>query len=129
MSANRDSCDCRRREPPAEGASAADWFPKCDGILERPGDFLWLTNAAGEVTDLLIFLPGNAGGSIAPVPVVKGPFPGHGQRAWGWDGDMDRPTLDPSIWRNRPWNNAAGETQTHPNEWHGNLKQGRLESA
>jgi hypothetical protein len=90
---------------------------------------LWLYNSLDQVTDLLIRLPGNDGGSVAPVPVVRGPFPGHGQGRWGWDGDLDRPTLSPSIWRNAPTKNEAGEIREHRNEWHGMLEAGHLRSA
>lgn len=122
MSQNFESVDGRRREPPEGGAFIEDWFPKCEGILERPGDFLWLTNRAGDVTDILIWLPGNEGGSIAPVPVALGaPVQGG---AWGWDGNYDKPTLVPSIWRNKP--HAPGDVTR--NEWHGNLNGGRFES-
>lgn len=118
---NRVSCQGRRRQAP-QGADVAN-YPAWEGVLERDGDFVWVGNAAGDITDLVIRLPGNEGGSIAPIPVLLGPHnPGTGK--WGWNGDTERPTLTPSIWRNK----ASEERPDPRNEWHGNLIQGFLHS-
>jgi len=120
---NRDSVACRRREPPPTGATAENWFPGCEAILERDGDFLWLSNSVGVVTDLLIRIPGNEGGTIAPIPVTRGPtFSDSSGPHWSWDGNLDFPTLSPSIWRNKGVVDGR-------NEWHGNLERGFLRSA
>lgn len=116
---NRDTVGTRRREMPA-GADPAN-YPSWEGVLEHVGDFVWLKDAAGEVKELLIWLPGNEGGSVAPVPVARGP---HAGMCWGWNGDLDKPTLSPSIWRNQP-----SEARPEPrNEWHGHLVAGVLHS-
>lgn len=119
---NRVSCQGRRRKEPV-GANEHNYSPMCDGLLEREGDFCWLSNAGGEYTHILIFIPGNEGGSVAPIPVVAGPHV-EGKIAWGWNGDLDRPTLTPSIYRNRP-SDGRPEPQ---NEWHGHLTLGFLHS-
>lgn len=127
MKMNHDSVECRRRDVPAGGANADDWFPWCEGVLERAGDFVWLTNRDGKVTDLLLWVPGDEGGSIAPVPVQVGPQSADQRGPWGWDGNMERPTLTPSIWRMRAFERDGVLVQPR-NEWHGNLVVGRLVS-
>ena len=76
------------------------------GGMEQPGDFAF----ADDFSTLYIWLPGVSGPDA--VAVQKGD-PG-GPRVWGWDGDVDRPTLQPSIHM--------------PGAWHGYLRAGRLES-
>lgn len=124
MSINRDSCDCRRVDLAGE-----EWFTQgAARKLERPGDFAWIygNGPASDPTDLVLFIPGNEGGSIAPIPVVRGP---HENDRWGWNGNEDRPNLAPSIWRNAPSKAADGITEIHHrNEWHGHLWDGRLVS-
>ena len=110
---NRDSVDCVRVDGPPHGD---DWVGA--EALKKPGEFFWLRSREDVVTDLLIFLPGDEGGSVAPVPVILG----HGALSptrWGWNGDLEKPTLTPSIWRNQ---------NVGRNEWHGHLTNGRLVS-
>ncbi len=113
---NADSCDCRLIDVPLELRQGEEWVRSRDR-LERPGDFFW-QEEGGRPVAIVIRLPGNAGGSVAPIPIT-------GDYAWGWDGNLERPTLTPSIWRNKRHPN---EEQDHPNEWHGWLRAGRLES-
>lgn len=98
-------------------------MPLCNGILEREGDFCFLSNAGGDYTHILIWIPGNEGGSQAPVPIQLGDWV-EGSGKWGWNGDLDRPTLKPSIYRNKP----SDERPEPRNEWHGNLISGFLHS-
>lgn len=74
--------------------------------MERPGDFCF----DDDRYTLYIWIPGMSGPDA--IRIQKGQ-PG-GARIWGWDGNEDKPTLTPSI--------------LSPNEWHGYLRNGRLES-
>ena len=99
---NTESAECRRvKVPLAEGSEC------------RPGDFAWSFDSEalnGERTYLYVCLPGFL--DMSAIEVQRGPA--RGERVWGWDGNIDKPTLTPSI-------NAAGH-------WHGFLRAGRLES-
>jgi hypothetical protein len=117
---NNESHDCHLIDAPTIARFSDDWQFGAQ-YLKKPGDFVWLSNRAGEITDLLMLIPGNEGGSIAPIPVVRGPQQGNPER-WGWDGNETAPTLIPSIWRMKGSKDGR-------NEWHGNLTAGRLVSA
>jgi hypothetical protein len=88
---NKDSIDCR-------------WV--ISGQIEKPGDFKY-----SEGCDCIyIWMPGMSGPDAIEIQ--------HGNqgglRVWGWDGNIEKPTLTPSL---------------HvPGVWHGYLKKGRLES-
>lgn len=78
--------------------------------MERPGDFYFAPVQGIEwETALHINLPG---GAFICIGVKRG-GPG-GPRVWGWDGNEEQPTLEPSI-------NCV-------DRWHGFLRAGRLES-
>ena len=90
---NKDTVKLRRVEP---------------GCFELPGDFL-IEEKYGTIY-LYIVLPG----TTTPDAIeIKRGSPG-GLRVWGWDGNVDMPTLTPSI-------SLAGV-------WHGFLRAGVLES-
>ena len=55
---------------------------------------------------------------LAGEPRCPGTVPGWGK--WQWDGDIDRPTLTPSI-------GSPGMNDTPPTGWHGYLRAGRWE--
>ena len=104
---SRASCPARRVDPP------------CFESLEREGDFYIIGDA------LHIWLPGlSKFVGLARVPV-------QGPNAWNWDGNVDRPTLSPSI-------KLSKKKQENPDDppekwreielWHGHLKAGQLES-
>lgn len=100
-----------------------EWMTDAEALLKNPGDFFWIRDAAGEPTHICLAIPGDAGGSVVPIPVVRGaqtetPF------CWGWDGNEESPSLEPSIWRNK----STAEHPNMPNEWHGVLHGGRLQS-
>jgi hypothetical protein len=88
---NTDSMDTRKVKP---------------GGMERPGDFCF----SDDFETLYIWIPGVTGPDA--ISIQKG-RPG-GPRIWGWDGDTEKPTLEPSI--------------LTPGTWHGYLKAGRLVS-
>lgn len=103
MSENRDSIDAKRVFPPLNDS--------------HPGDFCWDfddESLGGKRTDethwLYIHLPGEQ--HRGAIQVRRG-APG-GNRVWGWDGNEDKPTLQPSI--------------HHVGVWHGHLVAGRLVS-
>jgi hypothetical protein len=105
---NNDSVNLRRVKVPR----TAD-----DPKLE-PGDFAWDFDSeqtggdrTRETHHIYLCLPGDRGGFSA-IEVKRGQ-PG-GDRVWGWDGNEDKPTLTPSI--------------LAPDQWHGYLRAGRLES-
>jgi uncharacterized protein DUF6527 len=105
---NRESVDCRKVE-----SSEA---------VKAPGDFVFIRNAAGEIEAIDICIPGNEGGSAGALPITRGQARPNVVE-WEWDGNEDKPSLKPSIWRNKP---APGKESR--NEWHGHLRAGRLES-
>lgn len=74
--------------------------------MKQPGDFCF----DEDLTHLYIILPGTRHPDA--LKIRKGP-PG-GERVWGWNGNTEAPTLEPSI--------------HSPSEWHGYLRAGRLES-
>ena len=78
--------------------------------LERPGDFYFqrVDGMSGE-TCLHIMIPD---GAFICIGVQRG-GPG-GPKVWGWDGNEERPTIQPSIL-------CTGH-------WHGYLEAGRLRS-
>lgn len=88
---NTDSMPCRKVE---------------HGHMERPGDFTF----SPELDTLYVWLPGVTGPDA--LAIQKG-APG-GPRVWGWDGNEDAPTLEPSIHT--------------PGFWHGYLRGGQLVS-
>ena len=87
------------------------WAP--DGFEEWPmGDFWWYVNEAG-VRHLCTALIGPDGSEVIPWPVQEVP-PEAKRGVWGWDGNLDKPTLWPSLhWIDK---------------WHGFMRAGRLES-
>lgn len=95
---NRDSCDCRRVPNPLPAEH-----------ITRPGDFSWDSEADGK-RYLYLCLPGST--HMEAIKVKRG-APG-GNRVWGWDGNEETPTIEPSI-------HAVGS-------WHGYLRAGRLVS-
>lgn len=76
----------------------------------QPGDFSWGPDYPEGYRYLYVCLPGDT--SMSAIKVQRG-SPG-GQRVWGWDGNEEKPTVEPSIhWLEH---------------WHGWLRAGRLES-
>jgi len=122
MSINRDSVDCRLVDPVGP-TYPAPWFPSAsEALLKGPGDFFWTRDAQGRAVEIVIWIPGNESGTVAPIPVVNGAPQNEGP--WGWNGNEQKPTLQPSIFRNPPH-------KDHPdprNSWHGHLIDGRLVS-
>lgn len=74
--------------------------------MEQPGDFCF----SEELDTIYIWIPGVSGPDA--LSIQKGQ-PG-GERVWGWNGDEEKPTLFPSI--------------LTPDQWHGYMTAGRLES-
>ncbi|MDZ4289421.1 MAG: DUF6527 family protein [Prosthecobacter sp.] len=77
-----------------------------NGEIQKPGDFCF----DDEYSHLYIWLPGCCGPDA--LRIQRG-SPG-GDRVWGWNGEIELPTLSPSIHA--------------PGQWHGYLKSGNLES-
>ena len=89
-----------------------------DGELS-PGEFSW-NDEDGPVRELTFMVPGDEWGFIRTITCYrKGNHPGH--VAWEWDGDMDKPTLNPSI-------AAKGAPDGKTMVWHGYLTAGRFEA-
>jgi Family of unknown function (DUF6527) len=96
---NKQSVDCRL---------IGDVFPEPPIVLEA-GQFCWGPEQNGERT-LYIVLPSF---DYPDALTVRRGAPG-GNRVWGWDGNEEKPTLQPSI-------HVIGR-------WHGYLTAGRLQS-
>ncbi len=77
--------------------------------IVRPGDFSWDGEYEGK-RYLYLCLPGQV--TMEAIKVQRG-GPG-GSRVWGWDGNEDKPTIEPSI--------------HYQGVWHGYLRAGRLQS-
>ena len=103
---NTSSYDCHRKPD------------NCDpSELKQIGDFNWrflphLDN--GRILGMAIVMPNVKGnGKQTYLRVVLGPAPAE-KIIWGWDGNLDKPTLEPSL--------------LDENQWHGHMKAGRLVS-
>lgn len=83
--------------------------PLPPGFEVQPGDFSWGEEHEGK-RYLYLCLPGEK--SMDAIKVQRG-APG-GNRVWGWDGNEERPTIEPSI--------------HYIEHWHGWLRAGRLVS-
>lgn len=95
---NTDSCDMVR---------VAD----DDAVLAGgPGSFCIHTESDGQ-RFIACRLPDGCFIEIAITPLVAGQHP---QPTWDWDGNLDRPTLTPSV-------------HTH-GHWHGHFQAGRMVS-
>lgn len=89
------------------------------GTVTKPGDFAWDIDMALSTPEeragvrrvLYIHLPGET--RWGAIQVARGATPPE-DRVWGWDGNEDAPTINPSI-------DSRGV-------WHGWLRAGRLVS-
>jgi len=99
---NTESIDCRKVQFGVENIETG----RNDG-MEKVGDFCF----DESFTHIYIWLPGDRQGPSA-IQINKGAA--LGERVWGWDGNVDKPTLTPSI--------------HSPGQWHGFLRDGRLVS-
>lgn len=83
--------------------------------LVQVGDFSW-RYYQGEPAGIAIAMPGKDGQPEQNwISVSRGaPRKAPGENTWGWDGNLDAPTLQPSL--------------LLPGHWHGYLRRGRLES-
>lgn len=89
---NRQSVDCRRVKA---------------GEITQVGDFTF----DEELTTIYLWMPGMSGPDA--ISIQRGNAP-HTPRVWGWDGNVEKPTLSPSL--------------LVPGVWHGYLRAGRLVS-
>ena len=79
----------------------------------KAGDWCWHPDEENP-TKIVLGLPSVG---VIRIQVVNGPDSVilNGEIAWGWDGDIDSPTLNPSI-----------DCKCGENGWHGYLKKGEL---
>lgn len=108
-----ENVECRRREAPADCAEPGDFAWRVCDEYDADGDACgWRNPKPGErPTHLYLIEPTGQRAFLAIRPARQAN--GH---SWEWDGDLDRPTLTPSI-------NAG------PGGWHGWLRQGVLTHA
>jgi hypothetical protein len=94
----------------------------CDEVLKAPPGHFWITGPDDDgVRFIHMKLPSNREeGAYCAIPIKHGPGGGGGRNPWGWDGNMEHPTLTPSIFHDfdRPQSSVA---------WHGFLRAGRFE--
>lgn len=69
-----------------------------------PGTFEWAVNGEGKLCSIIFTCPCGCG-DLSAIAVT-------GTRAWAWDGNVERPTLNPSVKR------------TTGCKWHGWLRDG-----
>lgn len=79
-----------------------------EGVMERQGDFTF----DEDFSHIYLWLPGQRAPDCLRIQRGR---PG-GDRVWGWNEDVDKPTLEPSI-------HVQGERG-----WHGHLRAGHLQS-
>ena len=86
------------------------WAP--DGFEEWPkGDYWWYVDDGNR--RLCTSLMGPDGSDVLVWQVRRGPEPPE-NRIWGWDGNVEQPTLEPSLhWIDK---------------WHGWMRAGKLVS-
>jgi len=85
--------------------------------LERPGDFCWAWSMEGAIAAICFLCP--TCGANHAVGVKPGDPSG-----WEWNGDLDKPTLSPSL------SFAYGHPKSNPDcRWHGFLKDGEWHDA
>ena len=95
---NRTNAQGRKRDSREECTTVGDW------CIYR-GETQWY---------ICIFLPSMT--TPTSLPIQRRTF--SNERAWGWDGNFDEPSLQPSIWHNK-----AGACPDE-GEWHGYLTKG-----
>lgn len=83
------------------------------------GDFYFSeSEEAGVACYIAILLPKGEGKDLCILPLITGERSGHeGRPVWWWNGDQEKPTLEPSI--------------LHYSDppWHGFLRDGQLVNA
>lgn len=100
---NRESVDARYVAP-------AFWRDSFSQL--QPGDFTILSEGDPKIDVLVAKLPG---GHFAKCP-IEGPY------AWQWNGDLNQPSLSPSV-------KVTGfDAGVRAERWHGWLRNGRWES-
>jgi hypothetical protein len=84
-----------------------------DEQLQARGDFSWRF-VDGVCVGMALAMPlSRPGVSVEWIPVVLGAAAANvREHGWGWDGNLDHPTLKPSL-----------DLKGH---WHGHLQAGRL---
>lgn len=106
-------------------------YKSCDGVRELGpvsehlpeafqwpvGHFYFFEPDERGVRDLFMVLPSAADrGAVCRISVKEGP---QCQAAWGWNGDLDRPTVTPSIFHDP-------DHPTSSKAWHGFLTDGKF---
>lgn len=81
--------------------------------FENPGDFCWAIHNTDDDTIVAIYLKCPSCGSTHGVPVKPG-----NPHGWDWDGNLDKPTLSPSILF------GDGHIDNRECRWHGFLRNG-----
>lgn len=86
-----------------------------DDAIARAGEFCWYVDDDG-CRYLHCAVPGAKDDpeqyTYIEIPVRLGPHERQGRASWGWNGDIKRPTIQPSI-------------HTH-GHWHGWIRAGRM---
>jgi len=88
----------------------------CEEVLKAPPGHFWFSEPDKDGTRYLhMKLPSaREEGAYCSIPVKEG---SNGGGTWGWDGNLERPTITPSIFHdfNEPGSSVA---------WHGFLRAG-----
>lgn len=86
-----------------------------EDAIERLGDFCWEQGADSVPTHVWLAIPSPTCGGWTPIRIAVNRGPNLPGKAWGWDGNADKPTLTPSV-----------HTYGH---WHGWVRGGQLVEA
>ena len=103
---NRESVDC---------VVVADHDAAC---AHGAGAVYFVRNEAGQGTHVGVVLPCDTD------PVAPREIPVDGSRGWRWDGNLEKPSMEPSILASITW----GPDRQYIELWHGFMRNGRLVS-
>jgi hypothetical protein len=88
-------------------------------MFGQPGDFCIDELTADDGRARLYIWAKLPGGGFCSLPIAINEKPAESP-SWIWDGNGERPTLSPSVWH------APRTAATY--EWHGFIRNGRMES-
>lgn len=96
----------------------------CEEVLKAPPGHFWITAPdADGVRYIHMKLPSaHENGAYCAIPIRQGgpgPNGGANRNPWGWDGNLERPTLAPSIFHDYPRPDSESA-------WHGFLQGGQF---
>jgi Family of unknown function (DUF6527) len=84
-----------------------------------PGHFYWAVSDVDGERRIWMMLPRQDNDEGSPCCIPVQPAINANGASWGWDGNLEKPTLTPSVFHD-PHNPAS------PHHWHGWVTQGEM---